>query len=376
VKIIRLHGYIGKEAFWGDEITLQYVQQLVEGVEGDEIKIEINSGGGDVNEGFAIADYLRGSGKVIHTEVLGLCGSIATVIALVAPVERRTMHANSDYFVHNPYWIPNMDAMEAKEVQAILDSLQDAQERILDYYVKHTGSDREALRSYMDAQSTLTADKAQDLGFIGSIIGEKVENKQAATIFAYVSPEKKQKTNFQIMNPILAEVKKLAALIKGEKTEPEIEAAATLGAWIQEKGEDVVAQLVEQMGQERYDLVVGEDCPTEAEVSIIAEVSGASVEEVKELAMADGCKFEPVEDLAAENETLKAEITSLNSQIEELTNSLQAEKSTNEEIKAEIDEIKNMVMGSEPPKPLPEKQTSAKFDGIRNNLTKAKQNRA
>jgi ATP-dependent protease ClpP protease subunit len=380
VDVIRLHGYIGKEAFWGDEITLAWVQSELEKVEGGEVKIEINSGGGDVNEGFAIADFLRSSGKVIHTEILGLCGSIATIVALAAKPENRTMHSNSDYFVHNPYWSPNMERMGAKDVESVLKSLKDAEERILDYYVKHTSADRETLQSYMDAQTTMSAEEAKNLGFISAILGEEVKNKRKPLILAYVPQNEKQNTTKFMSNPILAKIDQVISMLRGEKEE--VKAAESLAEWLSTKEEDVTVAVSEAFGEDRYAEIVAGGCPTMAEIEKIAEISGADVLEVQTVAETGGCSYEvdETEAMKAENDALKEKLNNTQAELDELKAQLSAEKESGEAIKAqfenEIAEIKQMVIGAEPPKPKAERETSSMFAGIKENLTKAKQNRA
>ena len=55
----------------------------------DEVDIRIHCRGGDCVEGWAIYDKLRQSGKTISCTVEGECSSMATIILLAAPAERR-----------------------------------------------------------------------------------------------------------------------------------------------------------------------------------------------------------------------------------------------------------------------------------------------
>ena len=74
--IIYIEGVIGEDVTVGTvraqfealpEIGMQKPPQ--------EITVKINSGGGDVDEGFAIYDFLTTLGIKVNTEVLGMCGS-------------------------------------------------------------------------------------------------------------------------------------------------------------------------------------------------------------------------------------------------------------------------------------------------------------
>ena len=52
--------------------------------------VHINSPGGDVNEGFAMHDFLVASGKEIETIIEGQCASIATIVFLAGTTRKIT----------------------------------------------------------------------------------------------------------------------------------------------------------------------------------------------------------------------------------------------------------------------------------------------
>ncbi len=131
----------------------------------DELIIHIHSRGGDVTEGFAIYDYLRSLNKPVTTIIDGLCASIATIIALAGDV--RKIQPNSEFYIHNPWGYTGGDYAN---VQRYADELKRAEERILNFYITHTGADADILRSLMTNQTTLSAEQALQLGFANQII--------------------------------------------------------------------------------------------------------------------------------------------------------------------------------------------------------------
>lgn len=198
MQTLKIDGYIGKDdgmsAFFGGtpNVSLKFVSDFIDKLpEGTtELGVEINSGGGEVNEGFAIHDKLASSGLAIHTEVLGLCGSIATVIALAAKTENRSMHQNSEYFIHNPFWQPmSPEAMEADDLQRLAEDLRNSEEKILDFYVNKTGESRKSLKALMEDAKGISAKDAKKLGFVSKIITEAT-NKSEYRIAAYINPTK------------------------------------------------------------------------------------------------------------------------------------------------------------------------------------------
>lgn len=136
----------------------------------NHVDIELHSCGGDTTEGYAIYDALRASGKEITATVVGLCGSMATVILLAAPKERRRMYPHAKLLIHTPF-IPSynrdLDEDTLKSLQAVL-----AQEkaRMLAVYVERTGVESEALENQMAKASWFGPEVAKQLGFISDVL--------------------------------------------------------------------------------------------------------------------------------------------------------------------------------------------------------------
>lgn len=140
-----------------------------------EIEVHINSGGGLVSEGFAIYDKLVSTGLPVTTIVEGMCGSIATVIAQAGKTGSRKMFQNSEYFIHNPLWIPSApDAHNADDLEKLTEELRKNEEKLLAFYAKTTGADTNVLSEKMKVETTLSSTEAKELGFIDEIISTDV----------------------------------------------------------------------------------------------------------------------------------------------------------------------------------------------------------
>lgn len=136
----------------------------------NHIDIELHSCGGDTTEGYAIYDALRASGKEITATVVGLCGSMATVILLAAPKERRRMYPHAKLLIHSPFipgYARDLDADTLSSLQAVL-----AQEkaRMLAVYVERTGVESEALENHMAKASWFGPEIAKQLGFVSEVL--------------------------------------------------------------------------------------------------------------------------------------------------------------------------------------------------------------
>ena len=163
---------------WGMEpgISFRDINEFCDSLPADDetIDVHIHCNGGDVLEGWAIYDRLRATGKTITTVVDGTAASMATVIMMAAPKERRKAYANAQILVHNPWldpaWIGNMGMATADDLEKAAQQLKEQQDRILDLYVERCGCDREEMAALMAEDKFISVERAMELGMVGEII--------------------------------------------------------------------------------------------------------------------------------------------------------------------------------------------------------------
>lgn len=188
---IYIDGYIGQGDFFAEGVTAKWMREQVKAMPKDtalNITVNINSGGGDVIEGFAIYDYLQSlkkSGHYITTVGQGIVGSIATVIFQAG--DKRELHPNTEFFIHNPYVTPFGEPMDASKAGALADMLKKTEEKILDFYVKHTNKSEDDIRVKMNAQTSFSADEAVEWGFADGVLTEAAENFKQYAVMACIS---------------------------------------------------------------------------------------------------------------------------------------------------------------------------------------------
>lgn len=215
---INIDGFIGDAGFMGgDSFTLKDLNRLLDAMPSNtkEIEVVINSGGGYITEGFAIHDRLATVEETVSTKVLGLCGSIATIIAQAPKSQNkgglRSGHQNSDYFIHPPSWSPQSpDPIEAEELQRIADDLMANQEKIAEFYALTGKGTKDFFLEKMKDAKSLSMDEAKDLGLIDKII---TTNIQAATIYKFAAHITK---NVTPMNAIEAKIGNMFADFREE----------------------------------------------------------------------------------------------------------------------------------------------------------------
>ena len=94
----------------------------------NQIEVRLHCDGGSVTEGWAMYDRLRATGKEITCIVEGNAASMATVILMAAPKERRKAYENAHILMHNP-WAVVMTAADADDMQKMANDLKAEQER-------------------------------------------------------------------------------------------------------------------------------------------------------------------------------------------------------------------------------------------------------
>lgn len=170
--------------FWGDAegVCFKDVDEFCESIPDDDnaIDVRLHCDGGSVVEGWGIYDRLRATGKVITCTVEGNAASMATVIMMAAPKERRRAYKSAQICVHNP-WVPAYaldDTLTASELEKAASDLKETQDKMLDLYVERCECNREEMQALMDEDKYIGVDRAMEMGLIGEIIAPASAKKQ------------------------------------------------------------------------------------------------------------------------------------------------------------------------------------------------------
>lgn len=185
-------------ASWGEDpvfFSMETVKRLFdENPDEKDFKFNFNCDGGYVDEGLAIYDTIRTSGRNIYCNIEGGCHSMAVVMLLAAPKENRTANPNCRALIHNvraEFW----DNMTASQLEAAAEEMRMEEDAILNIYADRTGQDLEILRNLMNEEKMRTAQELLTYGFIGSI-NQYNTNQRSRKI----NPNKNQKQNSMAKN--------------------------------------------------------------------------------------------------------------------------------------------------------------------------------
>lgn len=131
-----------------------------------EFTFNYHCDGGSVSEGFAIYDFIRTSGKTIHSNIEGDCHSMAVVLMLAGAKELRRANPLSSALLHE---IRGGVSGTAEEIREYADYMDAQTEKMLDIYADRTGHDRAELEVLLKEEKVRTPEELLQYGFISKI---------------------------------------------------------------------------------------------------------------------------------------------------------------------------------------------------------------
>lgn len=318
--------------FFGEAEGICYkdVDEFCEQIPEDDNKIDVrlHCNGGSCTEGWAIYDRLRATGKEITCTVEGNAASMATVILMAAPKERRKAYASAEICVHNP-WISSWglsDIVTADDLDKAAKDLRDIQEKMLNLYVERCECDKEEMQALMNEDKYIGVNEAIRLGLIGEVIAPVSAKKQGAVFNnksknQMAKKEKKVEVKASLIDRALAKlgIKNLDELAKGMDLSTSDGQMLTVE---REEGEPQVGDKATPDGEfmmpDGKTIVVADGAITD----IKTDAQGSEGEDGDE-------NTDRIEELEKENEDLKKRIEEL----EQEKNDAQAKAKTTDELR-------------------------------------------
>lgn len=156
-----------------DEVTKKMAQQvmtqllLLEAENNDDIKMYINSPGGDADAGFAIFDMMRFVKPKIKAICAGVAASAAVIILLGAKKENRLSLPNARVLIHQP---STGIHGTAADIQIEASEILKCREKINRLISVETGQTMEKVESDTKRNFWMSADEALKYGLVKKII--------------------------------------------------------------------------------------------------------------------------------------------------------------------------------------------------------------
>ena len=172
---VYIYGTIGEG--WSEEDTNRAKEfaQTLDKLSPKPLDIRIDSPGGDVYEGFAIASAIQRYEGDTHAFIDGMAASAASYVALMA--DRVTMNDFSMFMIHNAWGlcIGNRD-----ELREMADRLEYIDGTIADTISKRSGMELDKVKEAMGAETWYKGEDALEAGMCDEVI--VTEQRVAACI--------------------------------------------------------------------------------------------------------------------------------------------------------------------------------------------------
>ena len=191
MKEILIDKQIG-ESWFSEGITADYVREELQKAGFEDIRITIDSPGGDVFDCISIynviRDFCRTHSNKITTYIRGLAASAASVIALAASdvneENKIVIESNSVFMIHNGLTYCTGNRHDLRSCADRLEKIAD--KMMTDVYVKKTGRAAKDIEKDMDTETWLYGQEIIDAGFADGFIenSNPEEESQKATYVA------------------------------------------------------------------------------------------------------------------------------------------------------------------------------------------------
>lgn len=163
---------------WADD----FIRELKQ-VSTANINLRLNSPGGSVFDGIAIANAIRSHPANVTVYVDSLAASIASVIALAG--NRIVMMPQSQFMVHNASGAAYGDATEMAKMAELLEKQS---LNIAKAYAEHTGRPLDEWQAYMAEETWFSAEEAVAVGLADEVIPMRpAKEEEASTASALTS---------------------------------------------------------------------------------------------------------------------------------------------------------------------------------------------
>ena len=168
------------EDFWGEGLSFKDFAEELKQFEDKDLVINLDSVGGSVMDGIAIANAIKQRKKKTTCNIFSICASIATHIACAC--DEVNCFSNSIYMIHLASTGIFGNKNELKKQIDVLDKIDNI---LADAYVTKTGMAKEEILSAMEEETWLNAEEAQTFGFIDNILDEPMKAVAKADLSKY-----------------------------------------------------------------------------------------------------------------------------------------------------------------------------------------------
>lgn len=252
--VMLFDGFIGNQI-----ISKEFISDLMflDSLKLDEITIKVNSGGGDVFQGFAILSAIEDAETTIHIDVVGMAASMAFGIVLAG--DRRTAR-NHAMLMSHPASVDQPEDEQDDDTKKLLKDINAAFSRLIKARTNMSKDDIDAI--FNGGDTWFTAQEAKDHGIIDEVtpIAKKPAKAESEAIMIEVNKILNKKGTVQeiyatyneLLTPKPNEMKLVKSALKLPESATEEEVVSAIKAV---EGKAIVVEGVVITAENHTDLI-------------------------------------------------------------------------------------------------------------------------
>ncbi|MBZ0123638.1 MAG: Clp protease ClpP [Roseovarius sp.] len=156
---------IGEDDWTRGGMTAKRVSAALRSIGSRDVRVEINSPGGDFFEGVAIYNALRAHPHKVSVRILGVAASAASVIAMAG--DDIQIGKAGFLMIHNAWAMTIGNRHDMAEAARILEPFDAAMASV---YAERSGQDQTKAAEWMDAETWFGGDAAVEVGLADSLL--------------------------------------------------------------------------------------------------------------------------------------------------------------------------------------------------------------
>lgn len=176
-----IYGDITSYKWYEDDVCAYDMAKELESLGGKNLKVRINSYGGEVAQGLAIYNLLKTYEGEVTTLCDGFACSAASVIFMAG--RNRVMPKSSLLMIHNAW---TYAAGDANELRKIAEQIEKITQPSIEVYKSVSNLNEERIKQMMDDETWITADEALSYGFATEIVEDSPKQSLRDEMFAKI----------------------------------------------------------------------------------------------------------------------------------------------------------------------------------------------
>ena len=165
----------------GELLTTNLVEETIAQVKAaspSKIKCTIDSIGGDASIGLAIYNFLKSYNAKVEVEIIGMAGSIASVMAMAASKGKLSIARNAFMVIHKAWGASIGNSEELRQAADVIDKYT---AQVVDIYAQRSGKNTEEIAALIEnGDYWMSGVEAVEQGFADSVFNDNAQLLVAA----------------------------------------------------------------------------------------------------------------------------------------------------------------------------------------------------